>query len=122
MGRSRSWVERYTHEILQKRHQNPGAISRYFNAQKAGPSLDSLAGKEDRVYPPLAKGPLIKTVTRPVRHLVSARILGLTARSKNNTDVNPIRGRTASKDRKLEAGSSTRIGVYRLSIRKWAKF
>lgn len=97
MGRSRSWVERYTHEILQKRHQNPGAISRYFNAQKAGPSLDSLAGKEDRVYPPLAKGPLIKTVTRPVRHLVSARILGLTARSKNNTDVNPIRGRTASR-------------------------
>lgn len=32
--------ERYTHEISQKRHQNPGAISRYFNAQKAGPSLD----------------------------------------------------------------------------------
>lgn len=24
----------------QKRRQNPGAISRYFNAQKAGPSLD----------------------------------------------------------------------------------
>lgn len=40
VGRSRSWVERYTHEILQKRHQNPGAISRYFNAQKAEPSLD----------------------------------------------------------------------------------
>lgn len=27
-------------EMLQKRRQNPGAISRYFNAQKAGPSLD----------------------------------------------------------------------------------
>lgn len=41
------WAERgIRHEILQKRHQNPGAISRYFNAQKAGPSLDSLGGKK----------------------------------------------------------------------------
>ena len=116
------WTERgIRHEILQKRHQNPGAISRYFNAQKAGPSLDSLGGKKrgrGRVYPPLAKGPLIKTVTRPVRHLVSARILGLTARSKNNTDVNPIRGSgPASRIEKL-AGSD-RTGSILRSIRSW---
>lgn len=63
------------------------------------------------MYPPLAKGPLIKTVTRPVRHLVSARILGLTARSKNNTDVNPIRGRTASR---IE--NSKLVGLGRLDL------
>lgn len=73
----------------QKQRQNPGAISRYFNAQKADPSLDPPAAR--RTEP---KGPLRKTDSDagPMRHLVSARIPpGLTAPSKNNADVNPFR-------------------------------
>lgn len=98
--------------------QNPGAISRYFNAQKAGPSLDRRC--EGPGHPPLPKGPLIKTDSdaRPVRHLVSARIPGLTARSKNNTDVNPIpldrdRGSTGSRRCSTNAAPRRWIFQYR---------